>query len=127
MLRRSRTRLRAWALFALALFVFDALGPAFAALAGVRARCQFVEICTQDGMRRVAEVQAPGDPAESNDECFKCPLCVASGGHACIDASATEFLIEDRGAFAAPTGESHIFSAARYSSSPPARGPPALS
>ncbi len=124
MLRRSRTGLRLWALLALVLFAFDAIGPVFAALAGSKARSQFVEICTQDGMKRIAVADASGEPAGSNAECFKCPLCAPTGAHAAIDAARTDFSFADERAHAAPSSRDTDAPTAGFLPAPPSRGPP---
>jgi hypothetical protein len=124
MLRRSRTGLRLWALLVLVLFAFDAVGPVFAALAGSKAKSQFVEICTPDGMKRIAVADASGEPIGSNAECFKCPLCAPNGAHGAIDAPRAHSGFADGWSHAVPSTRDSQSPEARFLPSPPSRGPP---
>lgn len=122
-IRLLRGTMRHWAMLALALFVFDAIGPALAALAGAPQKSHFVEICSSDGMKRVVAADLAGDPG-SNETGFRCPLCVLHGGHASIDAlRISAFRLEVPYA-ARPTARLHPRKAQQTLPLPPPRGPP---
>lgn len=118
---RTRTNFRAWVLLTLALFAFDSISPALASMMGTRAPTGFVEVCTQEGMKRVSVANEAGKPADSSVDCFKCPLCTSGGGHAAIDSP--------RWQGAEPQVEAPVCAARRPPSFtflplPPSRGPP---
>jgi hypothetical protein len=124
MLSQSRSSLRTWALCALVLFAFDAIGPALAAFAGTKARSQFVEICTLEGMKRVAVADQSGEPAGSNAECFKCPLCAPNGGHGAIDAPRSSVIFDAVLPAGIPAIAASAPPASRHLPAPPSRAPP---
>ena len=121
--RLLRSTMRHWAMLALALFVFDAIGPALAALAGAPQKSHFVEICSSDGMKRVVAADLAGQ-AGSNETGFRCPLCVLHAGHAAIDAPRVDAFrldaprAERLAARLSPCGSQQTISL------PPPRGPP---
>jgi hypothetical protein len=116
--------MRALALFALALFVFDAVSPTLAALSGGRTRSHFVEICTIEGLKRVAISEDPAAPASPNELAFKCPLCAPSGAHAAMDAPVAHRFDAPGPAFERPRERGTFTPHPHRTIAPPPRGPP---
>ncbi len=125
LLRLPAGRLRLWTILVLALFAFDALAPALAALAGARPKAHFTQVCTIDGATRIVPLEDPATAPGSNEFAFQCPLCTGSSGPAAIDAprvpcSLIGHLRHERPAADAPVSTRSDLRA------PLARGPPSL-
>lgn len=123
LLRPHAGRLRLWTIFVLALFVFDALAPALAALAGARQKVHFTVICSVDGPNRIVPLDDPSAPTGSNEFAFQCPLCAGMGATAAIDAPPLPLILlsglrDERMAGAEPAR------VAPDTRAPRARGPP---
>lgn len=122
-----RGKLRHWALFALALFVFDALGPALAALSGAQPRSHFVEICGSEGIKRVVAADLSEDGKGSNEAGFKCPLCPACSAHAGqaeIDAPRLPLHADEDASRVSPCSATCVRMRSRVRAIAPPRGPP---
>lgn len=124
---RSRTTLRSWALLALVLFVWDALGPAMAALAGVRSKSHFVEVCSSEGMKRVVVADPSEDGSGGTEAAFKsavCPLCAVHAGQDAIDAGCSHVFTVDVLSVECPQRDFEKHVHPQFRTVPNPRGPP---
>lgn len=110
-------------MFVLALFAFDVLAPALAAIAGVPQKSHFALVCSADGLKRVVPVDDPATQPGSNEFAFKCPLCAAGGAPAGMDALRAEGASPTSFTHDVPQSRDPAFSS-RTAAAPFARGPP---
>ncbi len=121
--RQPAARRRLWTILVLALFAFDVLAPALAALAGVPQKAHFLLVCSADGLKRVVPVDDPATQPGSNEFAFKCPLCAAGGAPAGMDARRVEGPSRAPFAHEVPPSRDPALSS-RTAAAPFARGPP---